>query len=50
MEGITLLFNEYENNLRKEKCAAGMKECLERGDWFSKPPLGYVKDKDSGNW
>ena len=49
MEGITFLFNEYENNLRKEKCAAGMKECLERGDWFSKPPLGYVRDKDSTN-
>ena len=49
MEGITFLFNEYENNLRKEKCTAGMKECLERGDWYSRPPIGYEKDYSSTN-
>ena len=49
MEGITFLFNQYENNLRKEKCTAGMKECLERGDWYSRPPIGYEKDYASTN-
>ena len=49
MEGMTFLFNEYENNLRKEKCTAGMKECLERGDWYSRPPFGYEKDYTSTN-
>ena len=47
MENMLFLFNQFENNLRKEKCTAGMRECLEGGDWFSQPPIGYSKKKDS---
>lgn len=45
LENMIFLFNEFENNLRKEKCTAGMVECLERGEWFTKPPVGYVIDR-----
>ena len=47
MENMLFLFNQFENNLRKGKCTAGMIECLENGDWYSQPPLGYSKKKDS---
>ena len=43
MQNIIFLFNQFENNLRKDKCVAGMVACLEKGDWFSRPPLGYRK-------
>ena len=49
MENMLFLFNQFENNLRKGKCTAGMIECLENGDWFSQPPMGYSKKKDSLN-
>ena len=45
MENMLFLFNQFENNLRKQKCTAGMRQCLEKGDWFSKPPIGYDMDK-----
>ena len=45
MENMLFLFNQFENNLRKQKCTAGMLQCLEKGDWFSKPPLGYEPDR-----
>lgn len=48
MENILFLFNQFENNLRKGKCEAGMKECIERGDWYSKPPMGFTKSKKEG--
>ena len=47
MENMLFLFNQFENNLRKDKCTAGMLECLENGDWFSQPPMGYSLDKSS---
>ena len=45
MENMLFLFNQFENNLRKGKCTAGMIECLERGDWYQQPPMGYTKVK-----
>ena len=45
LENIIFLFNQFENNLRKEKCTAGMIECLERGEWYTKPPVGYEIDR-----
>ena len=45
MENILFLFNQFENNLRKGKCEAGMKEVLENGYWYSRPPLGFNKEK-----
>ena len=47
MENMLFLFNQFENNLRKDKCTAGMLECLENGDWYSQPPMGYSIDKTS---
>ena len=45
MENIIFLFSQFENNLRKDKCTAGMIACLENGDWYSAPPTGYQTDK-----
>lgn len=47
MENMLFLFNQFENNLRKDKCTAGMLECLENGDWYSQPPMGYSIDRAS---
>ena len=40
-QNIQFIFSEYDNQLRKEKCMAGVKEALMRGEWCHKPPLGY---------
>ena len=40
-QNIQLLFSHYENNLRREKCIAGMKEKLLQGYWVGHVPLGY---------
>ncbi len=48
MQDVLLLFSKYDNTIRKEKCVGGMKDCLYRGEWFSKAPFGYdhvKKDK-----
>src|SRR6185437_5731002 len=38
---MLFLFGEFDNQLRKQKCSAGKKEMLLRGDWPTKPPMGY---------
>ena len=38
---MLFLFGEFDNQLRRQKCMAGIKEMLLRGDWPTKPPLGY---------
>jgi len=38
---MLFLFGEYDNILRKQKCTAGIKEMLLRGNWPTRPPLGY---------
>ncbi len=40
-QNIQFIFSEYDNQLRREKCMAGMKETLLTGVWIAKPPLGY---------
>ena len=47
-QNIQLIFSEYDNQLRKEKCMAGVKEMLLRGDWCTRPPLGYDTVKVNG--
>ena len=47
MENLMFLFNQFENNLRKGKCTAGMISTLEAGEWYSKPPIGYDIDRSS---
>ena len=45
MENILFLFNQFENNLRKDKAVMGMKECLKKGYWYQQAPLGYDRKK-----
>ena len=40
---MLLLFAKFDNDQRKMKCMAGMRESLRAGKWYSKPPLGYDK-------
>ncbi len=40
-QNIQFIFSEYDNQLRKEKCMAGVKEALLRGEWCHHPPIGY---------
>lgn len=45
MENILFLFNQFENNLRRDKAVTGMTACLQRGEWYNKAPLGYDHKK-----
>ncbi len=38
---MLFLFGEFDNELRKQKCMAGTKEMLLRGDWPCAPAFGY---------
>jgi site-specific DNA recombinase len=40
-QNMQFLFSQYDNELRKQRAVAGMKEKFERGIWCVKPPLGY---------
>lgn len=40
-QNIQFIFSEYDNQLRKDKCMAGVKEALLRGEWCHHPPIGY---------
>ncbi|WP_326995582.1 recombinase family protein [Chitinophaga sp. 212800010-3] len=40
-QNIQFIFSEYDNQLRREKCMAGVKEKLLQGIWCTSPPLGY---------
>lgn len=46
---IQLLFSEYDNELRRQKSVAGMREKLEKGIWITKPPQGYDIININGN-
>ncbi|WP_367273642.1 recombinase family protein [Elizabethkingia anophelis] len=45
---MLFLFGEFDNQLRKQKCMAGTKEMLLRGDWPTRPPMGYEVVKEGG--
>ncbi len=47
-QNIQFIFSEYDNQLRREKCIAGTKEKLLRGEWVQKPPLGYDTIRRNG--
>ena len=47
-QNIYMSFSEYENHQRKEKCMAGIKAKLLKGQWVTKPPLGYDTIKENG--
>lgn len=40
-QNIQFIFSEYDNQLRREKCMAGVKEKLYAGIWCTAPPRGY---------
>ena len=40
-QNIQFIFSEYDNQLRREKCMAGVKEHLLNGIWCTAPPTGY---------
>ena len=47
-QNIQFLFSEFDNQLRKQRAVAGMKEKFERGIWCLKPPMGYDVVKVNG--
>ena len=47
-QNIQIIFSQYDNQLRREKCMAGVKEALSRGEWCHKAPYGYDEIKING--
>ncbi len=45
---MLFLFGEFDNQLRKQKCMAGIKEMLLRGDWPTLAPTGFDIVKSNG--
>ena len=40
-QNIQFIFSEYDNQLRREKCMAGVREKIQQGIWCTAPPTGY---------
>src|SRR5258707_8450768 len=40
-QNIQLLFSEFDNQLRRQRAIAGLKEQYQKGIWANKPPQGY---------
>lgn len=47
-QNIQFIFSKYDNDLRREKCIAGMKEKLLKGEWVGWAPIGYSYDHTVG--
>jgi len=47
-QNIHFIFSNYDNDLRKIKAVAGMKEKFLRGDWVVRTPFGYDTIKING--
>jgi site-specific DNA recombinase len=47
-QNIQFIFSEYDNQLRREKCVAGMKEAMQTGRWIGKAPYGYEIVRQEG--
>ena len=45
MSAFLLIFADIDNAMRRHKCHQGMVSCINRGEWFSRPPLGYDSQK-----
>ena len=45
IEAILLIVADIDNAMRRHKCHEGMVACLNRGEWYSRPPLGYASEK-----
>ncbi len=47
-QNIQLIFSDFDNELRRDKCVTGMREALLRGDWIGTLPKGYDNLKVNG--
>ncbi len=47
-QNIQIIFSHYDNQVRKEKCVAGVIEALNRGEWCNALPRGYDSVKVNG--
>ena len=43
VRSISVSLSEFENEQKKERVSAGMRQALEQGRWPWKPPLGYTR-------
>ncbi|AXG69581.1 hypothetical protein KORDIASMS9_01804 [Kordia sp. SMS9] len=48
-QNLNLLFSKYDNDQRKEKTTAGMKQRLLQGYYIGVAPLGYTNARDKQN-
>lgn len=46
IENILIILANIDNAMRRHKCYEGMVACINRGEWYSRPPLGYTSKKD----
>ena len=47
-QNIQIIFSQYDNQLRREKSMAGVREALMKGEWCHKAPYGYDEIKENG--
>ena len=47
-QNIHFIFSQYDNQLRKQRAIAGMKEKFDKGIWVVRPPQGYDIVKTNG--
>ncbi len=47
-QNIQLVFSDFDNELRRDKCVTGMREALMRGEWCQRAPMGYDHIKQNG--
>ena len=46
IENILIILANIDNAMRRHKCYEGMVACINRGEWYSRPPLGYTSKKE----
>ena len=45
IENILIIIADIDNAMRRHKCHRGMVDCINKGEWYSRPPLGYDSSK-----
>ena len=46
LENFLIIIADIDNAMRKHKCQEGMVSCINKGEWYSKPPIGYDAKKE----
>lgn len=49
LEGMLSVFAEFDNNVRAERCSAGMLARLQQGVWVWGAPIGYYRPRKGTN-